>query len=78
MAKYFPLKILTSLNILYRFTACMKLTHVSLPSLQNSFCGFLLQPKMSFLLQKNKEYVSIAKGGFMGKLVNGQLWFEKT
>lgn len=43
-----------------------------------SFHGFLLQLKMSFLLQKNKEYVSIAKGGFMGKLVNGQLSFEKT
>lgn len=33
---------------------------------------------MSFLLQKNKEYVSIAKGGFMGKLINNELWLEKT
>jgi len=32
---------------------------------------------MSFLLQKNKEYVSIAKGGFMGKLLNNELCLRK-
>lgn len=29
------------------------------------------------LLQKNKEYVSIAKGGFMGKLINNELCLRK-
>lgn len=76
MAKYSPLKILTVLYItqvysFYEVNPCF------ITMLAKLIPQIFTSTKNVFLLQKNKEYVSIAKGGFMGKLINNKLCSRK-